>query len=361
MGQRVEKRKTPVSDSEMSDALVYAWKELFKTTPTQEQIALVMAQNSLETGARKSMWNYNVGNLTTTENSSYKYFDTLKTKEQIEPGKWVESYLKYRAYDSLKEGALDYLKFISGKRYANAWQHILNPNPQAFSKELKRSKYYTANESEYTKGITSLYEKYTGKKTMPTQDTKEDLNKYFGKYDLDGLKMLDDHFKKEIPKASPVALPSPIKKNQPTEIPLDSVDSILDQFLQKAASQNKKTYKVLPSNVFTIKINSNDTLNSIEYSRILSMALDEELLSTSSIHSDGNNVEIECVIHGPKKECFAAIEEVTSSISEAFSIATKKIGSIQIDATVRNKKSTIKELPVKVACANYHAFISKFV
>lgn len=161
MGKRVEKFKTPVSEAEMAQAMIQAWEKIFGSKPAKEQIALLLAQNALETGHRKSMWNYNVGNITTTSKSPYDYFDTLPTSEQISPGKWKKMNLKYRAYPDLLTGTIDYIKFLSkNNRYSQAWQHILKPDPVSFSKALKAASYYTANEPPYTKALKSIFDKY---------------------------------------------------------------------------------------------------------------------------------------------------------------------------------------------------------
>ena len=165
MGKRVDKIKTPVSEYEMGLAMIKGWEKLFGERPSKEQVSLLMAQNALETGHRKSMWNYNVGNITTNGKDPYDYFDTLPTNEQIAPGKWKKMNLKYRAYPNLEAGVLDYLKFLSqNSRYASAWRHILNPDPVNFSKKLKEANYYTANEAPYTKTLKSLFEKFVSSK-----------------------------------------------------------------------------------------------------------------------------------------------------------------------------------------------------
>jgi hypothetical protein len=160
MGQRVPRIRTEVSESELVKALISAWQKLFGSMPTKEQIAMLLAQNALETGHRKSMWNYNIGNVTTDGKGKYNYFDDLTTNEQISPGKWKKMNLKYRAFNTLDEGALDYIKFLKNN-YATAWQHIINPNPEEYSKALKKAGYYTADEIPYTKNMVSLFSHFS--------------------------------------------------------------------------------------------------------------------------------------------------------------------------------------------------------
>jgi hypothetical protein len=156
LGHRVKRFATPVSNAEMLASITRVWKKLFQTTPTAEQLAMIMSHNDLETGHRKSMWNYNVGNITVgNSDHDHNYYDDLTTNEQVAPGKWESAKLKYRAFDTLDEGMEDYLKFISKRP---GWKWIMDPNPEAYSKALKASGYYTANESDYTRNMKGLFQ-----------------------------------------------------------------------------------------------------------------------------------------------------------------------------------------------------------
>jgi hypothetical protein len=50
------------------------------------------------------------------------------------------------------------------KRYAKAWQEVLNGDPAAYSHELKAGGYYTANEARYTNTLVNLFNEYVKKK-----------------------------------------------------------------------------------------------------------------------------------------------------------------------------------------------------
>lgn len=323
MGTRVKRVRTNISTNQMADAISIGWKELFGVSPSKQQVAMVLAQNALETGHRKSMWNYNVGNITTDGKGSYDYFDDLTTDEQIKPGTWKKMNLKYRAYPSLEAGVKDYLKFISGKRYGKAWKHILNPNPAEFSKALKSAGYYTANEAAYTKTLSKLYNQYTGSSV-----------------------------KSKIP-----LLNAPQNDN--------SLSNVLDNYLQMVAASeknNKKLYKqYLPYHNFLIKIQSKNYTDSIEFARVACTALEEELLAKAYTHTDGQGVEIECVIPGPKEECINLTREILASVEEAFQVATHKIGGIVITTNcVTNKTSSYQQISFKQADSQHEQFLLKF-
>lgn len=325
MGSRVRRIKTEVSAPQMAQAIFSGWQQLFGKAPTREQVSIVLAQNALETGHRKSMWNFNIGNITTDGKGRYDFYDDLETAEQIHPGVWKKMNLKYKSYPSLSEGVKDYLRLISGKRYINAWKYIENPNPIAFSKALKNAGYYTANEAPYTKTITKLYNQFV----------KSDI------YDK-------------------VKTVSKIPANN------QSLTNILNNYLQMVAStekNNKKLYKEnLPNNNLVIKIISSNYTNSIEFSRILCSALEEELMAKAYTHTNGKNTEIECSILGPKQDCIKTVQQLSNSLSSAFKNATYKIGEINIKTEcIINKKSSYKQISFKSADSQYKQFLLKFI
>lgn len=146
------------------------------------------------------------------------------------------------------------------------------------------------------------------------------------------------------------------------------LDAILNRFVSmfSAASPQislKRLYKkALPSHDILIQIQAPDYTSSIEFSRILCTALDEELLSTSFTHTDSRQVEIECSIQGPAKECFAAVQQLAQAVAETFRDATVKIGGIAIKTNcIMDKKSFYQPISLRTADTNYRKFILKFV
>lgn len=320
MGQRVRRIKTQVPESEMSRAIVDGWRELFGSAPTKQQVSLILAQNALETGHRKSMYNYNVGNITTSGKDKYAFYDDITTDEQLKPGVWKKMNLKYRAYPNLKEGVKDYLKLLSSKNYSQAWQHILRPDPVKFSKSLKGAGYYTANEKPYSDALAKLY----------TQFNKSDSYK---------------------PGKAPGGT-------------ITNIESLLGNFLRQVAAMDnsRKLYKkYLPRHNATIAIEAKDRTSAIEFARLLSLALDEDLCANASVHGD-QKIEVECTIPGPEKECFAAIEQLASSLAEVFEDSTKKIGGVTVKTKVfTNKTSSYQPINISHVEIEHRKFLLKFV
>jgi len=261
------------------------------------------------------MWNYNIGNITSTGKDQFNYINSLKTNEQISPGKWKKMYLKYRAYNSLKEGALDFLKFLSSnKRYTNAWKHIINPNPELYSKSLKSSGYYTANEPAYTKGLKSLFKRFN----------KSDA------YEL--------------------------AQNKGKSIDYN-VENITDIYKQLVA-ENKIT-KNLPENKIKIAVKSNDIIDNIEFAKILSMALDEELFTDSFVHTNGKNVEVECKINGFKESSYNIIKQFTEVVQQNFNDIIKN--NIINTNIIFNSKSKYEPITLEAQESNDRKFLIKRV
>ncbi len=141
---------------------------------------------------------------------------------------------------------------------------------------------------------------------------------------------------------------------------LDKLKEIFKTLL--ATDSEKLLYKkYLPKNNILIKINSHRFDDQVEFANILCTGLDEALLSNSFIHTDGNDVEVECNIHGPQKECFKAVAEVSNYLLPLFKQATHKIYEIDINLEYLNKKSNLKPINIKVAESSHRKFLLKFI
>lgn len=151
---------------------------------------------------------------------------------------------------------------------------------------------------------------------------------------------------------------------------IQGLESIMNKYLQeiqqqKAAStyELKKLYKKnLPTHSILIQIAAPDYSSAIEFSNVLSSALDEDLLSASYPHTDGRDIEIECAISGPEKECFAAVQQMTQAVAEVFAEATSAIGAVRIKTNcVMNKKSSYQPISPRTADTNHRKFLLKFI
>ena len=343
MGKQVPKTNTPVSDAQMAQAITNVWQRLFGTAPSKEQVYMIMAQNAIETGGkRESMHNYNVGNIIvgTTDHDYFLGGDWMYTDKTETTKKTITQ--KFRAYNSLEDGVTDYLKLLSGsKRYATAWEHIKHPDIRAYSKALHDAGYYGAKEEVYTKGLLAQFNRFNKG------------NSYSASPDQGGR-----------------GAQQPSQVAQQDNSFLGGLEALLNKFLhrnvQSATAGNhnlKKLYKeALPTHHVLIQIAAPDYTSAVEFSRVLCSALDEDLLSNSYPYTDGHEVEIECSIAGPEKECLAAVKQMTEAVAETFKDATIKIGGITVKTNqITNKKSSYQPISPRMAGTNYRKFLLKFI
>ena len=184
--------RTPATPEQVYAALAKAWKEKFATDASRASLCVLLAQWALETGRGKAMWNFNIGNqkgkIDGSDGRSWTYFAC----NEILPTKMANAMLAkagarrdggpgnnvvitssngetstvwfypdhpaccFRAYDSLDEGAVDYLALLH-RRFASAWPAVIEGDPGKYSRLLKAARYYTADEDHYTRSVTSLF------------------------------------------------------------------------------------------------------------------------------------------------------------------------------------------------------------
>ncbi|MBK9496873.1 MAG: peptidoglycan-binding protein [Xanthomonadales bacterium] len=173
---KVEAVRTNATVDQVRKALSISWVALFGEHPSPESICVLLAQWALETGRGNSMWNYNLGNVKSHQKDGDWCF--FRCNEVIN-GKvvWFEPdhpACCFRAYPTLQQGADAYMHELHG-RFAKAWPAVISGNPTEFSKRLKASKYYTADEGKYTSTLVSLYREF-----LRSVSTKYDLFSVLG-------------------------------------------------------------------------------------------------------------------------------------------------------------------------------------
>lgn len=204
------------------------------------------------------------------------------------------------------------------------------------------------------KNYTSYQPSINQEKSLTPENDKEDL---FGKY-LNKFKMNEDDVYSKLNKSNKPIVTAPSNTN--------ALDNIMDSYLQMVAASekyNKKLYKkFLPNNHITIQIKTADYINAIEFARILCATLDEELLSKSYTYTNDQSVEVGCSIPGPYNECLEAVNQISESVSEAFKLATNKIGKVIVKTACNmNKKPSYKQINIQAADSNYRKFLLKFI
>lgn len=163
-------RITKASPQEMYDALWKAWKDYFGEAPKKASLLILLSQWSIETAEGASMHCWNVGNAKSVpgDGRSWTFFRCW----EIIRGKkvWFDPphpQTRFRAFDSLAEGAADYLAMLH-KRFNLSWPAVISGNPEEFAHRLKLQRYYTADEAAYAKAVRLRFDAY---------------NRYVGIYD----------------------------------------------------------------------------------------------------------------------------------------------------------------------------------
>jgi hypothetical protein len=148
----VEAQRTPVSRTELRGAIERAYQKLTGNAPTRAFLDTLTAHASLETGSGAQMYNYNFGGI--KGRSPTGETAVCRTKE-VYSGNEVEVRDGFRAYRSLDDGAVDYLRLMQG-RFGGAISNAESGDLAGFAHALKKAGYYTADESKYARALESL-------------------------------------------------------------------------------------------------------------------------------------------------------------------------------------------------------------
>lgn len=144
--------RTALSPAEAASHLRSAWQTVFGEAPSEETVSILTAQWAHETGHGASMYNYNFGGIKGTGPSG------LTVAQRTREG-WGETETtivdRFRAYRSAEEGAVDYVRFLSG-RYKGALEGAKQGDAGLFVSQLKARGYFTGNEAAYTRSVSSF-------------------------------------------------------------------------------------------------------------------------------------------------------------------------------------------------------------
>jgi len=182
MSTKFQDKITPITREELIPCLWQAWLKYFDAPPKKESIWVLVAQIILETGG-KSCHNFNLGNVKSREGDGHDYCffacneilntttalklqtaspTTAKVTKTLENNRCIIWFYpehpacRFRAFGSLVEGAADHLILLV-KRFQKAWPSVLAGDPAAYAHALKLQGYYTADESQYARSVTSIF------------------------------------------------------------------------------------------------------------------------------------------------------------------------------------------------------------
>lgn len=310
-------------------------------------VDILMGQLGMETGF-KSLHNNNVGNLMAagSPNQYWKGDVIILLAHEYDKNKnKYYLYSLFRAYDTLEDGVFDWARLLKSK-FPAAVAKAEQADITGFVTELKNKNYFTAPVEKYLAGVKVWSKK---SRTAPNVQNYAPSAKSNDMWE----QLMGTYTKPQNMNVTPEADFQP------------EILSLVEQMLQQVRASEKhykQLYKaLLPTHHFVIPIKVSDINYAVEFGRVLCSALDEELIATAYIHTDGKNVEVQCDIQGPKELCSKTIQQLTTSLAEVFKISTSKIGGIIVNAnTVINKESSYSIISSSAALINYRKFLLKF-
>lgn len=159
----LDDKLTPLTAPEVCRAFHSAYSQVFASPPSTRTLAILMAQSALESGRWKSLHRANFTNIKASE--TYEGYYVLYRCNEIINGKveWFDPphyQCRFRAFLSVQEGAVDYLRFLTRARYLQALTEAQRGDPRSFVAALKRGGFFTAAEEPYAKAVVSLTAEY---------------------------------------------------------------------------------------------------------------------------------------------------------------------------------------------------------
>ena len=148
--QLVATERTVITPQALYATLRAAWRSLIGSEPTREQLLVLMAQWAFETNNGGQSNNWNLAGIKHVAGDGHDYAN-YPTREFLN-GEWVNLDADFRAYKTLEDAAADYLYELHS-RFGFAWPAVENGDVQDFAHRLKLRGYYTAPESQYSRGL----------------------------------------------------------------------------------------------------------------------------------------------------------------------------------------------------------------
>ncbi len=149
----VAAQPTTATVTEALRALSDGHLEALGRRPTLARLLVLAACSALETGRWQRFNNWNVGGIKATDDWAGDVA-RYPTREVL-GGKSVRLGQPFRAYASLAEGFADWCRLLA-KRYAPALESADAYDPRGTVREMKRLRYFTADETEYADAVVSI-------------------------------------------------------------------------------------------------------------------------------------------------------------------------------------------------------------
>jgi len=352
-----QKKVTNLSGEQLAEVLKNAYTKVFGQEPTLQILGTAWAQSMAEQSGHYV--NNNIGNITATKgwiDSGGKWW-TIDTTEFDHNGVGRKESMKFRVYDTIDDGAADYWRQL-GSTFKNALQWFGTGDALHAGLALGDSSYYTADRTLYSGNMSSLYETFLKNiapnlnlKNQPTLPPSKKFPEYkahlnsakrpIPEKEIDKInkntayKIINDNDKQYIvlnDKINNNKENQVVKNDTMAEKDIDTEVNQLMSYLFKSAEplssivKNALEKKLLPKTQVLISIASiNSYASKIKYATIISELLDQNINAETEILSDGENVNVNCVVSGEEKTVINAVLAICDTVSDGIYLKNKKI------------------------------------
>lgn len=145
----VAPQRTPTTVSDIRAALSRAHVRVAGRPASPDLLDTLTAQVSLETARGDRMYNYNFGGI---KGASPAGTTAACMTHEVIDGKDVTVRQDFRAYESLDQGADDYVK-VMRTRFSAALAPAERGDLEGYAHALKQARYYTAREGDYAAAL----------------------------------------------------------------------------------------------------------------------------------------------------------------------------------------------------------------
>lgn len=168
---------TPMTALEVAKAFRGAFETLCGVTPSNDCLAVLVAQSALECGRWKSLHNYGFGNA--KAGPKYEGYYCQFPCDEIINGKREVFYpphpqTNFRAFLNAETGALEQLQLLKN-RWPVAWHAAQQGAPLSFVDALAAGRYFTADPKPYSRAVASLFREYQALLSKLEADTEPEI------------------------------------------------------------------------------------------------------------------------------------------------------------------------------------------
>lgn len=347
-GNQVEKKITNLSGSELAEVLRKSYVQVFGKEPTIQILGTAWAQSMTEQSGHYV--NNNIGNISATKgwiDGGGKFWG-VETVEFDHDGKGAKTPMKFRAYDSPVQGAVDYWKQLATTwKGALAWFGTGDALHAALA--LGDKSYYTANRLLYSGNMASLYDTFIDKVAPSLNlisapvpppakfpDYKDHINspkkpipeKYIAKINKNTAYQIINDDGKQYAVLKQVDNQNQVQNNQTetaeNEQSTEKQVEDLMKYLYSAGPletiiKNALMEKLLPKTQLLISIASVDEYSvKMEYASVISDLLEKYIDAKTEIRGNKESIEINCTVAGEEESVKNAVSAICDSVSDGF-------------------------------------------